>query len=107
MTLQIVFIDGHIIIDVWATKFTAEQFTQSTTFTVSVADHFAAPITTPEDLVSSTARAEHVDLCRDRLIWAGLTDIEFTSEAVDYTHNNTERLPTNTAGYKVVAHKPA
>ncbi len=61
----------------------------------------------PEDWVSCVAGAEHVDVNRERLVSAGFTDIEFTSEAVDYTDNNTEKLPTNTAGYKVVAHKPA
>ena len=64
-------------------------------------------VSSPEDWVSCVAGAEHVDVYRERLVSAGFTDIEFTSEAVDYTDNNTEKLPTNTAGYKVVAHKPA
>ena len=61
----------------------------------------------PEDWVSCTAGAEHVDIYRDRLVRAGFTEIEFTSEQVDYMDNHSERPPTNTAGYKVVAHKPA
>ena len=64
-------------------------------------------VTTPEDWVSCTAGAEHVDVYRDRLVRAGFVEIEFTSEAVDYMDKHSGRLPTNTAGYKVVAHKPA
>ena len=64
-------------------------------------------VSSPEDWVSCTAGAEHIDIYRDRLVRAGFTDIEFTSEAVDYMDAHPDRLPTNTAGYKVVAHKPA
>ena len=64
-------------------------------------------VSSPEDWVSCTAGAEHVDVYRDRLVRAGFTDIEFTSEQADYMSDRAERPPTNTAGYKVVAHKPA
>ena len=64
-------------------------------------------VSTPEDWVSCTAGAEHVDVYRDRLVRAGFTEIEFTSEQADYMKDRSERPPTNTAGYKVVAHKPA
>ena len=64
-------------------------------------------VSSPEDWVSCTAGAEHVDVYRDRLVRAGFVDIEFTSEAVNYTENHPEQPPTNTAGYKVVAHKPS
>ena len=64
-------------------------------------------VSSPEDWVSCTAGAEHVDVYRDRLVRAGFTDIEFISESADYQKNDPERPPTNTAGYKVVAHKPA
>ena len=63
-------------------------------------------VSTPEDWVSCTAGAEHVDVYRDRLVRAGFVDIEFTSESADYRTNDPEQPPTNTAGYKVVAHKP-
>ena len=63
-------------------------------------------VSSPEDWVSCTAGAEHVDVYRGRLVRAGFTDIEFTSEEADYMKNRNERPPTNTAGYKVVAHKP-
>lgn len=64
-------------------------------------------VSTPEDWVSCTAGAEHVDLYRERLVRAGFKDIEFTSELADYMSDRSERPATNTAGYKVVAHKPA
>ncbi|HAA95063.1 MAG TPA: arsenite S-adenosylmethyltransferase [Dehalococcoidia bacterium] len=64
-------------------------------------------VSSPEDWVSCTAGAEHVDIYRGRLERAGFVDIEFTSETVDYKEAHPERPPTNTAGYKVVAHKPA
>jgi len=64
-------------------------------------------VSSPEDWVSCTAGAEHVDVYRDRLVRAGFKDIEFTSEQVDYMDKHPERPKTNTAGYKVVAHKPA
>ena len=64
-------------------------------------------VSSPEDWVSCTSGAEHIDVYRDRLDRAGYTDIEFTSEAADYMDAHPDRLPTNTAGYKVVAHKPA
>jgi len=64
-------------------------------------------VSSPEDWVSCTAGAEHLDVYRDRLGRAGFTDIEFTSEQADYMKDRAERPATNTAGYKVVAHKPA
>ena len=64
-------------------------------------------VSSPEDWVSCTAGAEHVDVYRDRLIRAGFTDIEFAGEQADYMNDRSERPATNTAGYKVVAHKPA
>jgi SAM-dependent methyltransferase len=64
-------------------------------------------VSSPKDWVSCTAGAEHVDVYRDRLVRAGFTDIEFTSERADYMTDRAERPATNTAGYKVVAHKPA
>jgi len=64
-------------------------------------------VSSPDDWVSCTAGAEYVDVYRDRLVRAGFKDIEFTSEQVDYMDAHTERPPTNTAGYKVVAHKPS
>lgn len=64
-------------------------------------------VNTPEEWVSCTAGAEYIDVYRDRLVRAGFVDIEFTGESVDYKKDDDERPPTNTAGYKVVAHKPA
>ncbi len=64
-------------------------------------------VSSPEDWVSCTAGAEHVDVYRDRLVRAGFKEIEFTSEQVDYMKADSERPPTNTAGYKVVARKPS
>ena len=56
---------------------------------------------------SCTAGAEHIDVYRDRLVRAGFTHIEFTDEPADYMKDRSERPSTNTAGYKIVAHKPA
>ena len=63
-------------------------------------------VSSSDDWVSCTAGAEHMDVYRDRLIRAGFTDIEFTSEQIDYMKDRAERPSTNTAGYKIVAHKP-
>ena len=64
-------------------------------------------VSSPEDWVSCTAGAEYIDVYRDRLVRAGFVDIDFTSESVDYKDKHSERPPTNTAGYKVVAHEPS
>ena len=69
--------------------------------------HEGPSVSSPEDWVSCTAGAEHIDVYRDRLVRAGFTHIEFTDEPADYMKDRSERPSTNTAGYKIVAHKPA
>ena len=69
--------------------------------------HEGPSVSSPEDWVSCTAGAEHMDVYRDRLVRAGFTRIEFTGEPADYMKDRSERPSTNTAGYKIVAHKPA
>ena len=63
-------------------------------------------VSSAEDWVSCTAGAEHIDVYRDRLIRAGFIKIEFTGEQTDYIKDRAEKPATNTAGYKIIAHKP-
>ena len=63
-------------------------------------------VSSAEDWVSCTAGAEHIDVYRDRLIRAGFIKIEFTGEQTDYMKDRAEKPATNTAGYKIIAHKP-
>ena len=64
-------------------------------------------LTDPEAWVSCTAGAEDKNVYLDRVRRAGFVDIEITGEYADFQDDDDERPPTNTAGFKVVARKPA
>ena len=60
-----------------------------------------------ESWVGCTAGAEHKDIYLDRLHRAGFVDIEIDSEQFQFREDDELRTPTNTASFRVVAHKPA
>jgi SAM-dependent methyltransferase len=64
-------------------------------------------VTDAESWVGCTAGAEYEDVYLDRLHRAGFVDIEIDSEHFQFRGDEEERMPTNTASFKVVAHKPA
>ena len=63
-------------------------------------------VTDAESWVGCTAGAEYKDVYLDRLHRAGFVDIEIGSEHFQFRGDEEERMPTNTASFKIVARKP-
>ncbi len=63
-------------------------------------------VTGPESWVDCTAGAEHKDLYLDRLHRVGFVDIQIDSEDFQFRKDDELRSHTNTASFRVVAHKP-
>ena len=63
-------------------------------------------VTDAQSWVSCTAGAEYTEVYLSRLEKAGFQNIEISGQAYDFRDEDEERTPTNTASFKVVAHKP-
>jgi ubiquinone/menaquinone biosynthesis C-methylase UbiE len=63
-------------------------------------------VTDAQSWVSCTAGAEFTEVYLSRLEKAGFQNIEISGQAYDFRDEDEERTPTNTASFKVVAHKP-